>query len=62
MKFPFIEDHCYQDFTYKLNILLLFIKLAATPLEASNGTLGRVVVPSPKIVVNFPRTHENLSC
>ena len=43
--------------------------LAATPLEAFSGTLiffviylGRVVAPSPKIVVNLPGTYEKLLC
>ncbi len=53
-------------------IYILYLLLAATHLETSSGTLGdsirekishgRVVVPSPKIVINLHRTYEKLRC
>ena len=48
---------------------VLLKTLQATPLEASSGmqcffsiSFGRVVVLSPKIIINLPRTYEKLLC
>ena len=68
----------YLDENFKLlqNYWYYFLnQLAATPLEASGGTLNvwfkknntlpiysKFVVPSPKIVVNLPGAYEKLPC